>query len=149
MDVSPRDGILSCYSNDSFPYRMMMLTVPSWDLTCSVRQCHFLQQKLLLLVQVWKKRQLLTQVSVLLQSVHGVVENIRHLKKLLSDMMIDGEKESYQLIKFARSNQSNCYNQRPIVFKGDQSCKRAKLLQMVHQHLMVKLHLVRTHLSVS
>ncbi len=31
----------------------------------------------------------------------------------------DGEKETYKLIKFARSNQSNCYNQRTIVFKGD------------------------------
>ena len=30
----------------------------------------------------------------------------------------DGEKEEYRLTKFARSNQSNCYNQRPIVFKG-------------------------------
>ena len=26
---------------------------------------------------------------------------------------------SIHLTKFARSNQSNCYNQRPIVFKGD------------------------------
>ena len=31
----------------------------------------------------------------------------------------DGEKISYKLTKFARSNQSNCYNQKPIVFKGD------------------------------
>ena len=31
----------------------------------------------------------------------------------------DKTKETYKLIKFARSNQSNCYNQRPIVFKGD------------------------------
>ena len=31
----------------------------------------------------------------------------------------DGEKEDFQLTKFARSNQSNCYNQKPIVFKGD------------------------------
>ena len=31
----------------------------------------------------------------------------------------DGEKEDYRLTKFARSNQSNCYNQKPIVFKGD------------------------------
>ena len=31
----------------------------------------------------------------------------------------DGEKEDYHLTKFARSNQSNCYNQKPIVFKGD------------------------------
>ena len=31
----------------------------------------------------------------------------------------DGTKDEYRLTKFARSNQSNCYNQRPIVFKGD------------------------------
>ena len=31
----------------------------------------------------------------------------------------DGDKDEYILTKFSRSNQSNCYNQRPIVFKGD------------------------------
>ena len=31
----------------------------------------------------------------------------------------DGTKKSYRLTKFQRSNQSNCYNQRPIVNKGD------------------------------
>ncbi len=31
----------------------------------------------------------------------------------------DGEKAEYHLTKFARSNQSNCYNQKPIVVKGD------------------------------
>ncbi len=31
----------------------------------------------------------------------------------------DGTREVIKLTKFARSNQSNCYNQRPIVFKGD------------------------------
>ncbi len=31
----------------------------------------------------------------------------------------DGEKMEYRLTKFARSNQSNCYNQKPIVSKGD------------------------------
>jgi len=31
----------------------------------------------------------------------------------------DGSKEEYKISKFARSNQSNCYNQRPIVNKGD------------------------------
>ena len=31
----------------------------------------------------------------------------------------DGEQETYHLTKFARSNQSNCYNQIPIVFKGN------------------------------
>ncbi len=31
----------------------------------------------------------------------------------------DGTKDIYHLTKFMRSNQSNCYNQKPIVFKGD------------------------------
>ena len=31
----------------------------------------------------------------------------------------DGEKMEYRLTKFSRSNQSNCYNQKPIVFKGN------------------------------
>ena len=31
----------------------------------------------------------------------------------------DGTRENYHLIKFSRSNQSNCYNQKPIVKKGE------------------------------
>ena len=31
----------------------------------------------------------------------------------------DGNKDVYHLTKFKRSNQSNCYNQKPIVFKGN------------------------------
>ncbi len=31
----------------------------------------------------------------------------------------DGSKKNYKLTKFQRSNQSNCYNQRPIVDKGE------------------------------
>ena len=31
----------------------------------------------------------------------------------------DGEQDEYHLTKFVRSNQSNCYNQKPIVRKGD------------------------------
>ena len=31
----------------------------------------------------------------------------------------DGKRDTYRLTKFARSNQSNCYNQKPIVTKGD------------------------------
>jgi len=31
----------------------------------------------------------------------------------------EGKMHEYKLTKFSRSNQSNCYNQRPIVFKGD------------------------------
>ncbi len=35
----------------------------------------------------------------------------------------DGSKETYHLTKFMRSNQSNCYNQRPIVCAGDHITK--------------------------
>ncbi len=31
----------------------------------------------------------------------------------------DGNRDVYRLTKFKRSNQSNCYNQKPIVYKGD------------------------------
>ena len=37
--------------------------------------------------------------------------------KLIRMTYDDGEKD--ELTKFSRSNQSNCYNQKPIVFKGD------------------------------
>ena len=55
----------------------------------------------------------------------------------------DGKLKKYKLTKFQRSNQSNCYNQRPIVFKGDR-VEKARLLQMDHLHLMVNLDLERT-----
>ena len=31
----------------------------------------------------------------------------------------DGTRDTYHVLKFSRSNQANCMNQRPIVFKGD------------------------------
>ena len=37
----------------------------------------------------------------------------------------DGKLKKYKLTKFQRSNQSNCYNQRPIVFKGNRVEKGA------------------------
>ncbi|MBD5452185.1 MAG: DNA-directed RNA polymerase subunit beta [Lachnospiraceae bacterium] len=39
--------------------------------------------------------------------------------KLIKIAYDDGEKADFHLHKFERSNQSNCYNQKPIVFKGD------------------------------
>ncbi len=39
--------------------------------------------------------------------------------KLIKITCDDGEKMDYPLSKFVRSNQSNCYNQKPIVFKGN------------------------------
>ncbi len=40
-------------------------------------------------------------------------------KKIILKYDDDKSTETYNLIKFARSNQSNCYNQKPIVDKGD------------------------------
>ncbi len=47
----------------------------------------------------------------------GVVERSESTKIIVK--CDDGTKDTYKLIKFARSNQSNCYNQRPIVVKGE------------------------------
>ena len=47
----------------------------------------------------------------------GVVE--RSTSKEIVVRAEDGTKDVYHVIKFARSNQGNCMNQRPIVFKGD------------------------------
>ena len=55
----------------------------------------------------------------------------------------DGKLKKYKLTKFQRSNQSNCYNQRPIVFKGDRvekgeviadgpSTSNGELLSLIH-----------------
>ncbi|MBO5278920.1 MAG: DNA-directed RNA polymerase subunit beta [Lachnospiraceae bacterium] len=48
----------------------------------------------------------------------GVVERSTS-KEITIKYDDDGSKETYKLIKFLRSNQSNCYNQKPIVFKGE------------------------------
>ncbi|MCI8416859.1 MAG: DNA-directed RNA polymerase subunit beta [Lachnospiraceae bacterium] len=47
----------------------------------------------------------------------GVVE--RAVSNEIVVKCADGTRDTYRLTKFARSNQSNCYNQKPIVFKGD------------------------------
>ncbi len=47
----------------------------------------------------------------------GVVE--RSTSKEITVRADDGSKKTYKLMKFQRSNQSNCYNQRPIVNKGE------------------------------
>ena len=47
----------------------------------------------------------------------GVVE--RSTSKEIVIKNDDGIKKTYKLTKFLRSNQSNCYNQRPIVVKGE------------------------------
>ena len=46
----------------------------------------------------------------------GIVESSESNRIVVREE--DGNRREYILTKFARSNQSNCYNQRPIVFKG-------------------------------
>ena len=48
----------------------------------------------------------------------GVVEKSTSTK-IVVRRDSDGGKDIYNVIKFARSNQGNCMNQRPIVFEGD------------------------------
>ena len=47
----------------------------------------------------------------------GVIDYVS--SELIRMTCDDGEKMEFHLTKFSRSNQSNCYNQRPIVLKGD------------------------------
>ena len=47
----------------------------------------------------------------------GTVEYVS--SKLIKIKADDGETQEYHLTKFARSNQSNCYNQKPIVVMGE------------------------------
>ncbi|MDO4345285.1 MAG: DNA-directed RNA polymerase subunit beta [Eubacteriales bacterium] len=47
----------------------------------------------------------------------GVVERVTSREIVVKTD--DGQRDEYHLTKFLRSNQSNCYNQKPIVFKGD------------------------------
>ena len=51
----------------------------------------------------------------------GIVESSESNRIVVHEE--DGNRREYILTKFARSNQSNCYNQRPIVFKGQKVAK--------------------------
>ncbi len=48
----------------------------------------------------------------------GVVERAES-NRIIIRADEDGSRDEYHLTKFARSNQSNCYNQKPIVFNGN------------------------------
>ncbi len=52
-----------------------------------------------------------------------VAKNAGTVERAVSNEIVvrqdNGVRDVYHLTKFARSNQSNCYNQRPIVFKGN------------------------------
>ena len=51
----------------------------------------------------------------------GIVESSESNRIVVREE--DGNRREYILTKFARSNQSNCYNQRPNVFKGQKVAK--------------------------
>ena len=51
----------------------------------------------------------------------GIVESSESNRIVVREE--DGNRREYILTKFARGNQSNCYNQRPIVFKGQKVAK--------------------------
>ena len=51
----------------------------------------------------------------------GIVESSESNRIVVREE--DGNRREYILTKFARSNQSNCYNQTPIVFKGQKVAK--------------------------
>ena len=55
---------------------------------------------------------------VITSSVDGVVDYVDADKIVV--LCEDGHKETYDLIKFKRTNQGTCFNQRPIVERGEQ-----------------------------
>ena len=55
--------------------------------------------------------------QVVLSDVDGVVTNVTGDHIVITD--IDGENRVFKLMKFMRSNQGTCVNQRPIVNRGD------------------------------
>ena len=60
----------------------------------------------------------MTPAFVLLQKNAGVVERSAS-NEIIIKRDSDGNRDVYHLTKFKRSNQSNCYNQKPIVYKND------------------------------
>ena len=55
-------------------------------------------------------------VCVVAKKAGTVESSVSNEIKIRND---DGTLNTYRLSKFTRSNQSNCYNQRPVVFKGE------------------------------
>uniref|UniRef100_N2BAU9 DNA-directed RNA polymerase subunit beta n=1 Tax=Eubacterium plexicaudatum ASF492 TaxID=1235802 RepID=N2BAU9_9FIRM len=55
-------------------------------------------------------------VCVVAKKAGTVESSVSNEIKIRND---DGTLSTYRLSKFTRSNQSNCYNQRPVVFKGE------------------------------
>ena len=55
--------------------------------------------------------------QVVMSRTDGVVESVSAREVVIRDA--DGERHSYRLRKFVRSNQGTCMNQRPIVMRGE------------------------------
>ena len=73
----------------------------------------------------------------------GVVERSASNEIIIKQMMME-QSDVYHLTKFMRSNQCNCYNQKPIVYKGDHvEAGRGHRRWSVHLQT-VRSHLVRT-----
>jgi len=63
---------------------------------------------------------LFTQNAGVVTEVTGFKDNEGDIKYRLVITRDNGEKDKYELMKFVRTNQGTCINQRPIVSKGDQ-----------------------------
>ena len=55
--------------------------------------------------------------QVVLSSVAGVVSSVTGREIIVTD--VEGTEHNHQLIKFARTNQGTCFDQRPTVARGD------------------------------
>ena len=105
-------------------WRTMMPTARSWGRTCSVRPCRWSRRKRLWSVPAWK---LLSHAIPVLRSLPGVPAwSIRSTRRVSLSGRHDETDPSksgvdiYNLLKFQRSNQNTCINQRPLVRVGDQ-----------------------------
>jgi DNA-directed RNA polymerase subunit beta len=54
---------------------------------------------------------------VIIAERDGVVDHVSSSKIVIKTEK--GERDTYKVVKFTRSNQGTCINQRPLVFKGD------------------------------
>ncbi|GIS26328.1 MAG: hypothetical protein CM15mP127_07010 [Gammaproteobacteria bacterium] len=74
----------------------------------------------------------------------GVVESVDAGRIVIrvTDSKSSEYVDIYNLIKYTRSNQNTCINQRPLVTVGDK-VKVEMFLQMDHLWIMVNLHLVK------
>ena len=69
------------------------------------------------------EQQLSVSMKVLLNMLKPVKFGFVELIEV-DGQKVKGDLDKYQMLKFIRSNQGTCYNQRPIVAVGDQCNKR-------------------------